>query len=188
MAHRPDDSAFSFLGKLEYRGDSVENAVAGEVGAAGQTALQVDGNAKMRRLIAGLAANWHPQDSETAKARTEISLFAGVRHNFDTVENFLLKGTSLLVGLDVRIGAGENFEVGGRSTIRHDNEAGTTSYAVGPEFGFVPADNMLVSIGYNFAGFRDPDFSEARFTNEGFFVSVRIKLDDDVIGLFGSRE
>ncbi len=185
LAHRPADSEFSMLGKLEYRSDAVTNATGGQVGAAGQTALLVDGDAKLRRLLASVATNWTPTDDDTELSRSEIALFLGVRHSFDRIEQLDIGGTSLLAGLDARIGLGSRFDFGGRASARHDLDAGTTSFAIGPEIGFVPVDNVLLSVGYNITGFRDPDFSQARFTNKGLFATVRIKLDDDTMAALG---
>lgn len=186
LAHRPADSAFSFLSKIEYRSDSVTNAVAGQAGPAGQTALLVTGDAKSRRILGSISANWSPEggdeedcaENQCRSMRHEIGVFAGVRHNFDRFEGFDLSGTTLLGGLDARIGIGEHIEIGGRASVRHNIDDGTTSFAIGPEIGVSPVDNVLVSVGYNIIGFRDPDFSAARNTDKGLFATLRIKFDD----------
>ena len=185
VAHRPADSELAFLGKLEYRGDAVTGAIDGLVGAAGQTALLSTGEARSRRLVASLSTNWTPADAEDSANRTEISLFTGARHNFDRFGDLGLSGTSLLGGIDARIGVGERFELGGRSSVRHNLESGTTAFAIGPEVGFVPTGNVLVSVGYNIIGFRDPDFREARATDKGLFATLRIKFDDDSFRFLG---
>lgn len=185
LAHRPDDSDFAFLSKLEYRSDAVTGAVAGEAGPVGQSALIVTGDAKSRRVIASVAANWTPTDEDTSSQRSEVGLFAGVRHNFDRFEGFDLSGTTVIGGVDARIGLGERVEVGGRASVRHNVDSGVTSFSVGPEIGFVPADNVLVSVGYNVIGYRDPDFSAARTTDQGLFASIRLKFDADSFGFLG---
>ena len=185
LAHRPQESAFSFLSKLEYRSDAVSGAVAGAPGPLGQTALIVTGDAKSRRLIASIATNWSPTDEDTGSQRTEIGVFAGVRHNFDRFEGFDLSGTTLLGGVDARIGLGKRIEVGGRASVRHNLDSGVTSYSIGPEIGFVPTDDLLLSVGYNVIGYRDPDFSAARSTDEGLFASIRLKFDADSFGFLG---
>jgi len=40
-------------------------------------------------------------------------------------------------------------------------------------------------VGYNFAGFRDQDFSAARETDEGLYASIRIKFDADTFSFLG---
>ncbi len=188
VAHRPASSAFSLLSKVEYRSDEVTGAVDGFVGAAGQTALLTSGDAKLRRLIGSVSTNWSPIDRDEEdgqSARTEVGVFAGLRHNFDRVEGFDLGTTTLLGGLDLRIGLTDRIEIGGKASVRHDLSSGTTAFSVGPEIGFVPTDNVLLSVGYNIVGFRDPDFQDARSTDKGLFASVRIKLDDDSFNFLG---
>ena len=188
IAHRPAESAFAFLGKLEFRSDEVTDAVAGEAGAAGNTALLVDGDAKSSRLIASLSTNWSPQGRDASGQivrRHEFGIFIGARHNFDQFEGYDYAGTTLLGGLDAKFGLGERFEIGARGTVRKGLEDGLTSYAIGPNVGFSPADNALITVGYNFAGFRDQDFSAARETDEGLYASIRIKFDADTFSFLG---
>ena len=197
-AFRPIESEFAFLSKLEYRSDQVTNAVAGQDSPVGQTALLVDGDAKSQRLIASLSTNWSPRgleegDIEDAEGdiveemfqRSEFALFLAARYNLDHIEGYRLRGTTLLAGLDARIGLGERFEIGGSGTVRSALTDGTTSFAFGPQIGFVPADSTLLLIGYNISGFRDEDFSAARHTNKGLFATVRMKFDSNTLGFLG---
>ena len=184
VAHRPFASDFSVLTKLEYRSDLVEGAVAGETGPAGRTALLVNGNAKSQRLIASASINWSPTGPDGSQ-RTEIGVFAAVRHNFESFEGFDLKGTSIFTAVDARIGIGEHVEIGGRASIRANIDEGTTSYSIGPEIGFSPAENMILSVGYNFKGYHDRDFSAAQSTDQGLFASLKMKFDAGLLGILG---
>ncbi|MBO9623855.1 MAG: DUF11 domain-containing protein [Sphingomonas sp.] len=186
-AHRPADSALALLGKLEFRSDSVTGAIAGEAGAAGRSAMTVTGDARSRRLMASLSGNWSPLgvDGFDTVQRTEIGFFLGARHNFDVYEGNAIDATSLLGGLDVRLGLGERFEIGGAATVRHNLTDGLTSFALGPQIGFNPADDVLVTLGYNVSGFRDRDFAAARHTDAGFFAAMRVKFDTDTLATLG---
>ena len=188
-AHRPSESDFAFLAKLEYRADAVENAVAGATGPAGRTALTVNGDAASRRLMASLSTNWSPEfydeDEEGLWQNTEIGLFLGARYGFDAFEQFDIEGVSVMGGLDARIGIGSRIEIGGRGTVRANVTDGTTSFAIGPEVGFTPVEDVLLTVGYNISGFRDRDFSAARNTDKGLFATVRLKLDADTFSIFG---
>ena len=188
FAHRPDESEIAVLGKLEYRSDAVTNAVAGETGPAGRTALLVNGDAKSRRVIASVSTNWTPEgedDDGNMTRRDEFGLFLGARYNFDRFEGFDLAGTTLLAGADARIGLGERFEIGASATVRSNLDDDVTSFSYGPHVGFVPADGMLLTLGYNVAGFRDDDFSAARNTDKGFYAAIRVKFDADTFGFLG---
>ena len=129
-------------------------------------------------MLASLSTNWTPQDDQTGEARTEVSVLAAVRHNLDQLADYRLPSTTLIAGADVRVGIGERLEIGGRATVRRGLNGGATAFAFGPEIGVVAADNVLVSIGYNVVGFRDPDFSAARNTDRGVFATLRVKFDD----------
>lgn len=187
MAFRPDASAFAFLGKLEFRSDRVAGAIAGEAGPAGRSALSVTGDAKAQRLVASLSTNWSPRgkDDNELVRRTEIGVFLGARYNFDKFEGFDLGSTTLLGGVDARVGIGKRFEIGGSATVRANIDEGTTSFAIGPQVGFSPAKDTLVTVGYNVTGFRDPDFSAARHTDKGLFAAVRVKFDADSFSFLG---
>jgi hypothetical protein len=187
FAHRPDNSPLAMLGRLEYRSDRVEDAIAGQAGGAGRTALIVDGDAIARRLVASLSTNFSPRGSDNGAEtrRDEYTLFLGARYNFDEFEGTEFSGTMVLAGLDARIGLSERVEVGGSVTVRASLEDEVTSFAYGPTIGFVPAEGMLVTLGYNVSGFRDGDFAAARNTDQGVFASVRMKFDTDTFSFLG---
>ena len=187
FAHRPDASPLAMLGRVEYRSDRVEGGVAGEVGGAGRTALVIDGNAVSRRLIASFSANLSPRgrvDGAQVR-RDEYTLFVAARHGFDRVEDLAVEATTVLAGADARIGLGERFELGVSGTVQTNLTDDVTRFAYGPHIGFVPVDGMLVTLGYNIEGFRDPDFSAMRSTEEGVYVAVRMKIDADSFGFLG---
>lgn len=186
-AHRPADSALAFLTKVEFRSDSVTNTEQGEAGAAGRTALAVTGDARSRRVIGAISADWSPRGRDRGQfvQRTELGLFAAVRHNFDGYQDFNLAGTTLIGGLDARIGIGEHFELGGVATVRASLDDRTTSFAFGPQIGVSPGKDMLLTVGYNLKGFRDRDFSAARSTDKGLFATLRMKVDADSFGFLG---
>ena len=56
----------------------------------------------------------------------------------------------------------------------HDVHAGVS-------IGHTPFDNFWISLGYNFVGFRDDDFTAADYTAQGPFVKFRFKLDQQAL-------
>jgi hypothetical protein len=48
-----------------------------------------------------------------------------------------------------------------------------------------PAEDALLTIGYNVSGFRDRDFREARNTDDGLLAAVRMKFDADSFSFLG---
>ncbi len=192
FAHRPDASEVAMLGKLEYRSDRVTGAVAGDVAGAGRTALLVDGDATSRRLIASLSTNWSPRGwdedeygIEHQTRRDEYTLFLGGRYNFDQFEGTEFSGTTVLAGLDARLGLTDMFELGFSGTVRANLEDNVTSFSYGPTFGISPVRDTLITVGYNIEGFRDGDFAAARSTNKGIFAAVRLKFDAETFEALG---
>lgn len=186
-AYRPAGSDFAALGKLEYRGDRVSDAVLGALGPVGRTALTVDGDARSERLVASLSTNWRPEGEDEGRQtrRSEIGLFLGARYNLDRLERQDVTSTSLLAGLDARLGLGERIEFGGSATLRANMSDGTTRFALGPQIGISPARNTLLTLGYNIQGFRDADFAALRHTEQGLYASVRVKFDSDSFAFLG---
>src|SRR5690606_19801167 len=136
FAHRPDGSELAFLSKIEYRSDSVANAVVGAAAPVGPSRLTVSGDARSARLIGSVSSNWTPRASD-GREQGELGLFLGLRRNLDRFGDFDLADTTALVGANARITIGERFEVGGRATVRASLDDGTASFAFGPELGFV---------------------------------------------------
>lgn len=189
-AHRPSNSSFAFLTKVEFRSDRVTNAAAGEAGpGGGRTALSLTGDAHSRRVIGAISANWSPRGRHDRQVvqRTELGLFTAVRHNFDGYQGLNLRGTTVIGGLDARLGLNEHFDLGAVATVRRSLDDRTTSFAFGPQIGISPARDVLLTLGYNITGFRDRDFSAARSTDKGLFASLRMKLDTDTFGFLGLR-
>ncbi len=185
LAWRPVGSPLALLSRLELRSDRVTGAVAGQAGPVGPSALEVDGDALSRRVLFSTSANISPGPRE-GRGRHELGLFVAVRQDIDQVEEIDLSGTTLLAGIDWRLGISEKVELGGRATARANVSDGTRQIAVGPELTYAPVEGVLVSIGYNFTGFRDPDFTASRLTARGVFASIRLMFDQDSLGL-GAR-
>ncbi|MFN7031026.1 MAG: hypothetical protein ACK4PC_16815, partial [Sphingopyxis sp.] len=53
----------------------------------------------------------------------------------------------------------------------------TVTWAAGPTLALAPMANANVTFGYNFAGFHDRDFEDARFARSGAYVTFKLKFD-----------
>ena len=190
LAHRPANSNLAVLSKIQFRSDRVTGAVEGETGAAGRGALTITGNGRSDRIIASVSGDWTPRGRVDGAfvQRNEVGFFGAVRYNFDQYDGFDLSGTTLLGGLDLRFGIGDRIEIGATGTVRTNLNDKTTSFAFGPQIGFTPSKDVLVMVGYNIAGFRDPDFSAARTTDKGFFATIRMKFDAGTFGFLGLKD
>jgi len=136
-----------------------------------QTALT--GKDDSRRVVNNLNANWQFDE------RTQFGVQYGSRYARSTFDGVAYDGYSDLVGLDLRRDLNHRYDIGLHSTVLHSWNARVAEYSAGIDLGVSFAKNVWVSFGYNFAGFADRDFSAARYTDQGPFIKLRIKADQD---------
>jgi opacity protein-like surface antigen len=65
--------------------------------------------------------------------------------------------------------------------VLHSWNAGQVDYCSGLSVGYAVVKNMWVSLGYNFSGFKDEDFSAADYTAAGPYVKFRLKFDQQSV-------
>ena len=169
-AHRPAGSRWSWLEKLELREDRVTGAIAGQPGPIG-IPLSISGDARSRRAVNALAVNY------SAPGGSEISLFWGARYVSEKFGDQDVGGVSNVVGADFRFDLSDTIDVGVAATVRSGLGGDSLAWSAGPSLGFTPFENGWVSVGWNFAGFHDRDFEEARYTRSGPYVTMRFKFD-----------
>lgn len=186
-AHRPSDSEWSWLEKLEFREDRVRNAVAGASGPIGGAPLLVDGNVTSRRIISSLSVNYTPINADDGifTETGEYVFFWGSRYVFDRFGQDDVKGWSNVVGADVKFDLSDTIDVGGQATARVGNDFDSIAYSGGPSVGITPFKNAYISVGYNVVGFADRDFEESRYTRDGPFITFRLKFDQESLGSLG---
>ncbi|MDE2340181.1 MAG: hypothetical protein KGL21_03840, partial [Alphaproteobacteria bacterium] len=184
-ANRPATSSFAWLDKLEVREDLVRNAIAGQAGPIPGEVLSVSGDVTSKRIVNSLSLNWSPQghqdDDGEYLGRSEVSFFWGTRYVFDAYNGDDLKGWSNTVGLDSTFDLGKMVAVGASGTVRENPGGRSFSFAFGPMITVSPVKNTNVTIGYNVAGYRDLDYQDARYTEQGIYVTMRLKFDQTTL-------
>jgi len=157
FAYRPvDNNKFDALGLYERKRDND--------GATINTTTDV----------VSLRANYHP---------TRAWWLSG-RYAFKRVDELLL-GTvqdnyyAQLFGARVTYDITNRWSVGALTTMLV-GKGGARQYAYGVEAGYVLMDNMWVTLGYNFRGFRDDDLTGSDYTNRGWVLGMRYKFDEDL--------
>lgn len=184
-AHRPAMSRVSWLNKSEFRSDKLRGGIAGQPGPISGPSLTIDGDATSRRVLNSLSMNWTPLGDRDSRGgadrvwweRGEFGLFWGTRYNFDRFGADDVKGWSNLFGGDFRFNLSEHIDVGASGTARIGTGGDTIAWAGGPTLTIVPAANANITFGYNFAGFHDRDFEDARFSRSGVYVTFKLKFD-----------
>ena len=157
-AFRPVDSAWIMLNRLDLK-DEDRKDTSGEFESA--------------RAIDNLNTNWQ------LNPWTQLGLQLGARYIRSTIDDEKYSGASTLYGLDFRRDLNSRFDVGVHGTMLSSLQSHVSDGSVGVDLGITVAKNMWVSIGYNFAGFRDQDFEASRYTAQGPFIKFRIKADQD---------
>lgn len=187
-AHRPAASSLAWLNKSELRYDAISNAVAGTPGPIGGPALTVSGNVKSFRAINSLSVNWTPladrgdrrrpgSDARSWIEAGEFGFFWGTRYSSDKFGADDVKGWSNLLGADARFTISDIADIGASGSVRISTGGDTVSYAGGPTLTLAPFKNANLTLGYNFAGFRDRDFESTRYSRSGAFVTFKLKFD-----------
>ena len=184
IAHRPMDSDWSFLNKLELRSDEISNAVAGQPGPIGSATLLVGGDQRSQRIVNSFSLNYSPTTSVLNMFggndwldRSEFAFFWGTRYVSDRFGSADVEGWSNLFGADARFDLSETFDIGASASVREGNGGRAWTWSVGPNIGISPVENTWVSVGYNITGFEDRDFEAARYTRDGPYVTFRLRFD-----------
>jgi len=112
---------------------------------------------------------------------TELSLqYASkyVRSNFDEEE---YSGYTDLAGFDLRHGFRRRWDAGVHASMYQSWESDVVDYSAGIDLGFNVFDNAWLTLGYNFTGFYDQDFVEARYSAAGPYLRISIKADQHTL-------
>lgn len=159
-AHRPVDGNWIVLDRLDLKRHSQEDATS---------------RIESSRIVNNLNAN------RLLGASTQLGLQFGGRYVKTTVDDQRYSGFSGLFGLDLRRDFKVRYDAGLSATTLRSFESGVSDFAIGLDVGMTVADNVWISAGYNFAGFRDDDYSASRYTAQGPFIRFRIKADQDTL-------
>ena len=186
-AHRPDDSRWAWLEKLELRSDSVSGLTLGLPGPIGGAPSLVSGDASSKRVINSLSVNWSPVAKSEGRylGRSEVSVFWGSRYVADKIDQDDLSGWSNVVGADIRFDLGEKVDVGLSGTIRESNGGRAISYSGGPSISLSPFENSYITVGYNVVGYHDRDYADTRYTRSGPYVTLKLKFDQNSLSGLG---
>lgn len=140
-------------------------------------------NTRSRKIINNLNVNYKP-DHEL-----QIAMQYGAKYVVDTLEEDTYKGYTDLWGVETRYDLTKHLDVGVRGSMRNTWSTGQIDYSAGVSVGWSFVKNVWVSLGYNFVGFDDKDFSASNYTSQGPFVRFRLKIDQksvkDMVNWFG---
>ncbi|MBX9903562.1 MAG: DUF11 domain-containing protein [Burkholderiales bacterium] len=154
-ALRPPDSLWIVLNRLDYVQD--ESATAG--------------GSRSRRLVNNTGIN------HQYNRRTQIALQYGAKYVFDTFDHASASGFTDLYGAEARYDLGSQFDIGVHASLLNSWQTRVLTSSYGLSVGHSPVTNLWLGLGYNFAGFRDRDFTAAHATAKGWHLYFRLKAD-----------
>ena len=134
-----------------------------------------------RKLVNNLNLNYQ------WNRRVQVSLQYGAKYLLDTIDSERYRGYTDLMGLELRRDLGASWDLSAAARMRHSWTSDVYAPSYGISLGHKLATNLWVSAGYNFAGFRDDDFSGADYTAEGPFIRFRYKFDQGTIAELFNR-
>ncbi|MEJ0084480.1 MAG: OmpA family protein [Pseudomonadota bacterium] len=157
-AFRPDSSRWIVFDRLELKYSDQADAV---------------NTFESSRIVNNLHANWQLNPA------LQLGLQYGARYVSSTFEGEKYAGLSDIAGFDLRRQLTRRFDLGVHAAVLHSWESDVMDHSTGFDVGATLAKNVWISVGYNFAGFRDDDFSASRHTAQGPYIKIRIKADQD---------
>ena len=161
-AWRPSASRWIFLDRF----DVIDETVEAELGSV-----------RARKLVNNLNANYTPN------SYTQWGFQYGAKYVFDRLDGASYTGYTDLVGVEVRRDLDRSWDIGLNGAVLHSWNSQVLNYSAGASIGYRLMENTWVAAGYNVLGFNDRDFAGAEYRAKGFFLSVRIKFDQDTLGL-----
>jgi uncharacterized repeat protein (TIGR01451 family) len=159
-AYRMADSKWSFLDRIDLVFDR----------AATSTDEQ-----QSWRLINNFNAN------RRISAASQLSLQYAFKYVHSEFDGDGYTGYTDLVGLDYRHGFNDRWDAGVNTSIYHSYQSSVMDYGFGVDVGYNVGRNMWLTLGYNFTGFDDKDFEQARYTAAGPFLRFSIKADQRLL-------
>lgn len=123
------------------------------------------------KIVNNMNANYKPN------MENQISFQYGAKYVKDTFDGKSYSGFTDLIGIEARHDITKRWDVGARGSLLHSWRSNQYDYSAGLSVGCNIVTNAWVSLGYNFLGFVDSDFSGSRYTAQGPFMQFRMKFD-----------
>ncbi len=171
LAYRPLFTRWIVLDRLDLLYDRQVGEGTVTTTADGQTVTSF--NSENRRVVNNLSANYKIDN------KTQISAMYGAKYVSETIDGGDYSGFTDVVGIEALYDLTKKWDIGLRGSILHSWNSAQINYSSGPLVGYNVAKNAWVSLGYNFTGFTDKDFSAAEYTARGPYLHFSLKFDQN---------
>ncbi|WP_303905336.1 OmpA family protein [Thiohalomonas denitrificans] len=108
---------------------------------------------------------------------SQISTYYGAKYVRDTIDSTVYSGYTDSLGVESRHDLNKRWDIGARASTLRSVNSDLYEYSYGLSVGFNPATNLWLSVGYNWAGYEDDDFSLAGYAAKGPYLKLRFKFD-----------
>ena len=126
--------------------------------------------------IASTTANYQPLRRLTCTGRYAAKLVQ--QESFGDRDAYFAQ----LLGARITLDVAKRWDVSVMGALLAGESAASRQYGLGAEVGFLVKDDVWLSVGYNVLGFSDRDFCGSDYTYDGFYIRLRIKFDEGLLG------
>ena len=182
LALRPLDSRWSLLERFQLRHEHADAGVSSSNMLAVPTFAL--GTQATSRAVNNLAVNYRT-GSEGDGHGIEASVYYGAKYVRGRFADETYVGFTDVIGAEVRKDLGRRFDLGGNVSMQHSWTSGTKAFSIGPSLGLSPAGNVWFTAGFNVKGFRDRDLQDGRWTQQGPYLTLRVRVDQQMLASVG---
>ncbi|MBI5558731.1 MAG: DUF11 domain-containing protein [Deltaproteobacteria bacterium] len=115
------------------------------------------------------------------KGRCQTSFQYGAKTVHETINAVSCNQFIDLTAIESRYDITKEWDVGLHGSILHAWDLNHYDFGSGISLGYLMVNNCWISLGYNFTGFRDEDFSRHNYTSKGVFLKFLIKFDQQSV-------
>jgi hypothetical protein len=161
-AWRPNDSRWVWFDRLNFITERATDATS---------------DLDARKIVNNFHGNWVPNRD------WQLSVQYGAKYVFDRIDGADYNGYTDLFGTEARYSFDKHWDVGVHASALHSWNTNTLEYGLGASLGYQAFENAWIAVGYNVLGFDDKDFGAAGYRAQGVFVALRMKFDQETLGL-----
>ncbi|HSN18638.1 MAG TPA: hypothetical protein VLV87_10575, partial [Gammaproteobacteria bacterium] len=191
-AFRPYDSRWSWLEQLDFIYADQQGlqslpqfATSTGVAASQQSAASLANDPQAVATYGIDMKNWklvnNLQQNYTLDDHYQVSLYYGSKYARFAFATGSYTGYTDLIGGEFRYDIKPKWDLGFLVNREDSYSANVVRYSYGIETGWDVGTNMWLSLGYNFQGFYDQDFTANHYTAKGVFLRFRFKFDQDTV-------
>lgn len=162
VAYRPFNSDWNYFNRLDYLWD---------------TDTSINTTNRNRRLVNNFLSNYKPDHIN------QFSFLYGAKYSLDQLDGNDYSGYTDLYSAEYRRTLAQRWntlwDAGIHASSLNEWGIGTFQSSYGLSLGMSPQKNIWISVGYNFEGFTDRDFSGSDYTAQGFYLKFRMKMDQE---------